>query len=80
MTTIKLTLNLAFHDVDQVTLDNIRSSIIERALNGFCAEVAFTSDSREREVDIADPDWDAEDCDTQINTWHERAHTELDSL
>lgn len=78
MTIIRVTLNLAFMDVVGATLDNVRNQIIEHALDGFEAEVAFTSDAVETVVHVPDPDLEAGDA--QVETWQELARGIMEGI
>lgn len=77
MTLVQVTVNLAFHDIIGATAEMVKNQIIDHALDGFEAEVAFTSEVKQREVTLPDPDMDGADADEQIEAWQERAREEL---
>ena len=77
MKLIKVTINLAFQDIIGATAEGVRETIIRHAVDGFEAEVAFSSDVMERVVDFPDPDFDDDNANEQIEAWQERASEEL---
>lgn len=77
MKLIKITVNFAFMDCEKATLESVRARLYDYAADGLNAEVTFTSDSSERDVEIEDPDFDS---DSAVDVWQEKAREELETM
>lgn len=65
---ITITLQLAFFDHQQRTADNIANQLINDAVDGLHAEIAYTSTRGQADHPLADPGPDGDEGD-----WQEKA-------
>jgi hypothetical protein len=80
MKLIKITLNMAFHDVMEATAANVWDAISDTVVDQIESEVTFTTNELETTVDIPDPDWEAGNADEQIEAWQAKAEDLLRGL
>ena len=75
MKVMTITFKAAFLDRDQVTSQGVAALLMRSLRDGLGAEVSFTTDRDERDVDYPDP---SSDNDAASEVWQERAYAELD--
>jgi hypothetical protein len=60
MQLMRITIDLAFHDTEGASLDDIRGELVHHAIVALNAEVATTRTASEAKIEIADPDFNGE--------------------
>ena len=74
--TIKI--KAAFLDAPGVTADGIADSLIRYLSDGLCAEVAYTTERTEQDIEHPDPDPDSET--DEYGPWQEKARDLLETF
>jgi hypothetical protein len=78
MKLIRVTVEVAFHDVQEWTQEGFADILARAAIDGAEAEVTRI-DVEEKDVAVPDPDFDGDNDLLDFDTWQERAHEELDA-
>jgi hypothetical protein len=76
MKLIRITVELAFHDIYEATADWVADHLVEISLDNMEAEVVRT-DRLEKQIDFPDPSAEDDPGYVSYETWQERAHKEL---
>ena len=75
MRLMTITVQLAFFDAAERTVDNVADYLVRWACDGIDAEIAYTSERMQRDIDISDPN--EEDADDPYEAWQIKAREEM---
>jgi hypothetical protein len=78
MKLMRFTIELAFQDIQEASVGDIRELLSRAAIDGAEAEVTRI-DEEEATITYPDPDFDDDSFLDPCEEWQERAHTELDA-
>ena len=76
-----VTLQFAFHDIQDATVDAVTDSLVEYASDGLGAEIVFSTTRTQTDINISDPDFDNDDNEVDsFEAWQVEARKRMEDV